>query len=138
MSHHYFFALSAARDRVSASPRGALRSIVKPKRTEAAAIADFNLVSSPAFPQADAAPKVPAPAAATAEAPAPPKPSETKADATTTAEAPAPAAEAPSAAATTTEASAPKPSPTKKPSIKPVMPGGRKKTNKKKKKGSKK
>ena len=35
-------------------------------------------------------------------------------------------------------AAAPKPSPTKKPSIKPVMPGGRKKTNKKKKKGNKK
>ena len=67
-------------------------------------------------PQADAAPKVPAPAAATAEAPAPPNPSETKADATTT-----------------TEASAPKPSPTKPPAIKPVMPGGRKKSNKKKK-----
>ena len=41
----------------------------------------------------------------------------------------------------TAEAAAPtKPSPTKKPSIKPVMPGGRKKSknNKKKKKGSKK
>ena len=97
-------------------------------------------VKQPTPPQADAAPKVPAPAAATAEAPAPPKPSETKADATTTAEAPAPAAEAPSAAATTTEASAPKPSPTKPPAIKPVMPGGRKKSknNKKKKKGNKK
>ena len=88
-------------------------------------------------PQADATPKVPAPAAAMAEAPAAPNPSETKADATTTAEAPAPAAEAPSAAATTTEASAPKPSPTKPPAIKPIMPGGRKKSknNKKKKKG---
>ena len=84
-------------------------------------------------PQADATPKVPAPAAATAKAPAAPNPSETKADATTTAEAPAPAAEAPSATATTTEASAPKPSPTKPPAIKPVMPCGRKKSNKKKK-----
>ena len=39
-----------------------------------------------------------------------------------------------------TAAAAPKPSPIKKPSIKPVMPGGRKKSknNKKKKKGSKK
>ena len=53
---------------------------------------------------------------ASREAPAPPNPSETKADATTT-----------------TEASAPKPSPTKPPAIKPVMPGGRKKSNKKKK-----
>jgi len=87
-------------------------------------------------PQADATPKVPAPAAVTAEAPAAPNPSETKADATTTAEAPAPVTEAPAAAATTTEASAPKPSPTKPPAIKPIMPGGRKKskkTNKKKK-----
>ena len=75
-----------------------------------------------------------------ATASAPPKPSETKVDATTAAEAPAPAAEAPSAAAMTTEASAPKPSPTKPPAIKPVMPGGRKKSknNKKKKKGNKK
>ena len=76
-------------------------------------------------PQADADPKVPAP----------PNPSETKADATTTAEAPAPAAEAP-APATTETAAAPKPSPTKPPAIKPIMPGGRKKskkTNKKKK-----
>ena len=91
-------------------------------------------------PQADATPKVPAPAAVTAEAPAAPNPSETKADATTTAEAPAPVTEAPAAAATTTEASAPKPSPTKPPAIKPVMPGGRKKSknNKKKKKGNKK
>ena len=47
-----------------------------------------------------------------------------------TAEAPAPA--------TAETVAAPKPSPTKKPSIKPVMPGGRKKTNKKKKKGNKK
>ena len=80
-------------------------------------------------PQADADPKVPAP----------PNPSETKADATTTAEAPAPAAEAP-APATTETAAAPKPSPTKPPAIKPVMPGGRKKSknNKKKKKGNKK
>ena len=64
---------------------------------------------------------------------------ETKADAAPKAPASV-VAEAPSAAATTTEASAPKPSPTKKPSIKPVMPGGRKKSknNKKKKKGSKK
>ncbi len=65
---------------------------------------------------------------------------ETKADATTTAEAPAAAtatAEV-SAPATAETAAAPKPSPTKKPSIKPVMPGGRKKTNKKKKKGNKK
>ena len=77
-------------------------------------------------PQADTGPKA---------APAP-APSETKADATTTAEAPAPVTEAPAAAATTTEASAPKPSPTKPPAIKPIMPGGRKKskkTNKKKK-----
>ena len=83
-------------------------------------------------PQADATPKVPAPAAVTAEAPAAPNPSETKADATTTAEAPAPAAEAPAAAAPPK----PSPSPTKPPAIKPVMPGGRKKskkTNKKKK-----
>ena len=43
-----------------------------------------------------------------------------------------------SAPATAETAAAPKPSPTKKPSIKPVMPGGRKKTNKKKKKGNKK
>ena len=84
-------------------------------------------------PQADAAPKVPAPAAATAEAPAPPKPSETKADATTTAEAPAPAAEAP-APATAETAAAPKPSPTKPPAIKPIMPGGRKKSKKTNKK----
>ena len=71
---------------------------------------------------------------------------ETKADANTI-EAPAPVAEAPAAATATAEvsapataetAAAPKPSPTKKPSIKPVMPGGRKKTNKKKKKGNKK
>jgi len=63
-------------------------------------------------PQADTDPKVPAPAAATAEAPAP-------------------------AAAT---AEVPAPSPTKPPAIKPVMPGGRKKSknNKKKKKGNKK
>ena len=81
-------------------------------------------------PQADAGPKAPAPAAATAEAPAPV--AEAPAAATATAEVPAPA---------TAEAAAPpKPSPTKKPSIKPVMPGGRKKSknNKKKKKGSKK
>ena len=71
---------------------------------------------------------------------------ETKADANTI-DAPAPVAEAPAAATATAEvsapataetAAAPKPSPTKKPSIKPVMPGGRKKTNKKKKKGNKK
>ena len=43
-----------------------------------------------------------------------------------------------SAPATAETAAPPKPSPTKKPSIKPVMPGGRKKTNKKKKKGNKK
>ena len=57
--------------------------------------------------------KVPAPVAATAEAPAP---------------------------ATTETAAQPKPSPTKAPAIKPVMPGGRKKSknNKKKKKGNKK
>ena len=43
-----------------------------------------------------------------------------------------------SAPATAETAAPPKPSPTKKPSIKPVMPGGRKKSNKKKKKGNKK
>ena len=43
-----------------------------------------------------------------------------------------------SAPATAEAAAPPKPSPTKKPSIKPVMPGGRKKSNKKKKKGNKK
>ena len=73
---------------------------------------------------------------------------ETKADANTI-EAPAPVAEAPAAATATAEVSAPataeaaaaptKPSPTKKPAIKPVMPGGRKKSkNNKKKKGNKK
>ena len=83
-------------------------------------------IKEPMPPQADAAPK--------AEAPAPPKPSETKTDAAVTAEVPAPVAEAPATAAP------PKPSPTKPPAIKPVMPGGRKKSknNKKKKKGSKK
>ena len=90
---------------------------------------------------AQASPAVPAPA--------PPKPSETKTDAAVPAEVPAPVAEAPAAATATAEvpapataeaAAPPKPSPTKKPSIKPVMPGGRKKSknNKKKKKGSKK
>ena len=73
-------------------------------------------------PQADAGPKAPAPAAATAEAPAPV--AEAPAAATATAQVPSPA---------TTETA---PSPTKPPAIKPVMPGGRKKskkTNKKKK-----
>ena len=66
---------------------------------------------------------------------------EALAAAAATAEAPVPATEDPVAAATTAEAPAPpKPSPTKKPAIKPVMPGGRKKSknNKKKKKGNKK
>ena len=77
-------------------------------------------------PQADAGPKAPAPAAATAEAPAPV--AEAPAAATATAQVPSPA---------TTETA---PSPTKPPAIKPVMPGGRKKSknNKKKKKGNKK
>jgi len=100
-----FFALNAARDRVNASPGGALRSIVHRKRTEAAGESLIDLILLP------------------------------KADATTTAEAPAPAAEAP-APATAETAAAPKPSPTKPPAIKPIMPGGRKKskkTNKKKK-----
>ena len=73
-------------------------------------------------PQADAAPKA-EPPAPVAEAPA---------AANATAEVPAPA--------TTETAAQPKPSPTKPPAIKPVMPGGRKKSknNKKKKKGNKK
>ena len=46
--NHNFFALSAARDRVNASPGGALRSIVKRKITEAAgeSLIDFNFVAS--------------------------------------------------------------------------------------------
>ena len=114
----------------------------------------FSLAEAVAAPPTS--PVAAIPEASTAAFGAPPTPvvkqeaesGETKADANTI-EAPAPVAEAPAAATATAEvpapataeaAAPPKPSPTKKPSIKPVMPGGRKKSknNKKKKKGSKK